>query len=102
MLSGFAGDSAAVLLGNAAPDVPGRQRDPDGAHAAGDEMVGRRHAGILVVIAVAAVTIVVAAIAIRVAVVAAPVVVSAMAAFVVVVVVVIVRPSLGLLLPIGL
>src|SRR5829696_1725616 len=120
MLSGLAGDSAAVLLGNAAPDVPGGQRDPDRAHAAGDEMVGRRHAGILVVVAVAAVavvvpvpvsiivavTIVVAVIAISVALVASPVVVSAAAAAafvaVVVVVVVIVPPSLGLLPPIGL
>src|SRR5829696_3096795 len=59
MLSGLAGDSAAVLLGNAAPDVPGGQRDPDRAHAAGDEMVGRRHAGILVVVAVVVVVVIV-------------------------------------------
>jgi hypothetical protein len=69
-------------------------------------MVGRRHAGILVVIVVSAVvvvviTMIVVVATIRVAVVTAPVVVSAVAA-VVVVVLVIVRASLGLLLRLGL
>ena len=99
-----------MLLGKASPDVPGGQRDSDGAQATAGEISRRGHAGILVVIVVAAVAIATVVVVVTVIVVAtvpvvaasvvvsavvAPVVVSAVAAVVVVVVVVIVRPSLG-------
>ena len=59
--SGLAGDHPPLLLGDAAPDVPGRQGDPDGTHPASGEKPGAKHPGILVV--VVAVVVVAAAVA---------------------------------------